>query len=114
MDLRSLARNIDANTARAFVTAARHVIDALLIEAERVRKTQTPRRRNYNRAGLPRDTAPGGWLSHEELRETARRLSEAVAAEKWTDGLVFALKTLSVVGGGLAIQSRCYPRWRGP
>lgn len=101
MDLRTLARNIDANTARAFVTAARHVIDALLIEAERVRKTQTPGEQDYNQARLPRKAAPGGWLSHQELRETARRLSEAVAAERWTDGLLFALKALNVVGGML-------------
>lgn len=99
MDLQTFAKNIDADTARAFVTAARHVIDALLIEAARVRATQTPAVRDYDQAALSREAPPGGWLSHDELRETAQRLSEAIAAEKWTDGFVCALKTLSALGG---------------
>ena len=101
MDLKTLVKNIDVQTAQAFVTAARHVIDALLIESERVRKTQTPGARDYNKAELSRETPAGGWLSHEELRDTARRMSEAIALEKWTDGLVCALRMLSALGGVL-------------
>lgn len=101
MDVQTLVRNIDAQTARAFVEAARHVIDALLIEAERVGQTQTPDVTDYEHASLSRETPAGGWLSHAELRDTARRLSEAVAAEKWIDGLTCALKLLSALGGGL-------------
>jgi hypothetical protein len=101
MNLLTLAQSIDAPTAQAFVTAARNVIDALLIEAERVRHTQTPLPRDYNAAELPRTTPPGGWIEHVELRETARRLAEAMAAEKWTDGLVCALQTVFVLGGML-------------
>ncbi len=101
MDLQNIVKNIDAATAQAFVSAARHVVDALLIEGERVRQTQTPAARDYNAASLSREAAPGGWLSHEELRETSRRLAEAVAAEKWTEGFVAALKLLSMLGGAL-------------
>jgi hypothetical protein len=99
MDLVNLAKNIDVETARAFVTAARHVIDAMLIEGERVRQTQTPVARDYNAATLPRTTPAGGWISHEELRETSRRMSEAIAAEKWIDGFIAALQILSAMGG---------------
>ena len=101
MDLLTLARSVDAQTAQAFVTAARHVIDALLIEADRVRQTQTPAPRDYNAAELPRTAAPGGWIDPSELRETTQRLAEAMAAEKWTDGLVFALQAVCVLGGML-------------
>ncbi len=102
MDWQTMVRSIDANTAQAFVRAARHVIDALLIEAGRVRATQTPGPRDYNdAAALPRETPPGGWLSHDELRETARQMAEATAAEKWTDGLLCALKGLALIGGVL-------------
>ena len=101
MNIGEIAKCIDADTARAFVTAARHVIDALLIEAERVRQTQTPVPRDYAEAELPRSAPAGGWLSHEELGHTAQRLAEAIAAEKWTDGLLFALKLLRGFGGGL-------------
>ena len=60
MDLHALVRNIDRQTARAFVTAARHVIDALLIEAERIEQTQTPTPTDYCRAQLPRNAPAGG------------------------------------------------------
>ncbi len=101
MDLKTIVSGIDAETARAFVTAARHAIDALLIEAERVRQTQTPTPRDYNAAALPRGTPPGGWLAHEELRETARRMAEAIAVEKWVDGFIAAVQVLSMMGGAL-------------
>ncbi len=101
MNLEELVRQIDAGTARAFVTAARHVIDALLIEGQRAAETCTPEPRDYNTAELPRSAPAGGWLSHEELRETAQRLAEAMAAEKWIDGLIFAVKLFTVLGGSL-------------
>lgn len=99
MDLKTLLTHIDADTARAFVTATRHMIDALLIEGERVHQAQTPDARDYNTADLPRTTPAGGWLTHSELRDTARRLSEAIASEKWTDGVLFAFQALRTVGG---------------
>jgi hypothetical protein len=101
MDWQTLLKSIDADTARAFVTAARRMIDALLVEAERVHATQTPADRDYNAGELSRATPPGGWLPHEELREAARRMGEAIAAEKWTEGLLTALKLLFVLGGML-------------
>jgi hypothetical protein len=99
MEWQSLVKNIDGETARAFVTAARHIIDALMVEAERVRETRGPGGRNYNADGLPRASAPGGWLPHDELRATARRMAEAIAAEKWIDGVVATLQVLALFGG---------------
>lgn len=101
MELRSVLERIDAHTAQAFVTAARHVIDALLIEAERLRTAQTPAERDYNADTLSRETPARGWVSEEELRATAQRMTEALAAEKWLDGLFFAVKTLALLGGCL-------------
>ncbi len=101
MDWSTLVRAINADTARAFVTAARHVIDALLIEGERVRRMHTPGPRDYARADLPRDTPAGGWLDDAELRDVTRRLSEALAAERWTDGLLCAIRVFALIGGGL-------------
>ena len=99
MDWQNLIKSIDGETARAFVTAARHIIDALLIEADRVQQTRSPAPRDYNSGALLRAEPPGGWLAHAELRETVRRMSEAIAAEKWTDGVVMTLKTLALLGG---------------
>lgn len=101
MNWQQVLRGIDAETARAFVTAARHLIDALLIEAERVDQAAAPDPRDYTTAALPRTGPGGGWISHAELRDTTRRLAEAVAAEKWIDGVTTVIQVLAVVGGGL-------------
>lgn len=98
MDLRKLASAVDAPTARAFVSAARHVIDAMLIEGARVQQAQTPGTRDYERSELPRTTPAGGWIAHDELREAARRMGEAIAAEKWTDGVMFAIRVFAQLG----------------
>ena len=73
------AQRIDQDTARTFVQAARHVIDALLIEAARVQQTQTPPERDYNDAALSREAPAGGWLSNDELRQSAQQMAEAGA-----------------------------------
>jgi hypothetical protein len=99
MDLRKLLQNIDAETARAFVSAARYVLDALLLEAARAEETHTPGARDYENAKLSRATPAGGWLSHEELRKTTQEMNEAIAAEKWADGVVFAIRLLTSFGG---------------
>jgi len=101
MDIIELVKRVDAGTARAFVTAARHVIDALLIEAQRVRQAQPPEPRDYSQAELLRAAPAGGWLSHDELQETARRLGEAIALERWVDGLALSLRLLGGLGGVL-------------
>ena len=95
MDLRKLLQNIDAETARAFVSAAGHVIDAMLFESARIGETVTPAERDYENATLPRATPAGGWISHEELRLTTQKMAEALAAEKWADGVVLAIQVLT-------------------
>ncbi|TWT45608.1 hypothetical protein RAS1_20360 [Phycisphaerae bacterium RAS1] len=98
MNWLEIARRLDPDAARAFVTAAANVIDAMLIEAERIEQTQTPGTRDYNAANLSRAAPSGGWISQIELRATARKMSEAIAAEKWVEGVVFAVKALAAVG----------------
>jgi len=100
MDLQRLLKNIDAETARAFIGATRHVIDALLLEAALVEEKGTPAARDYENARLSRATPAGGWMSHEELRETTRNMAGALAAEKWADGVMFAIRLLTRFGGG--------------
>ncbi len=100
MQLQTLFRQVDAETARAFVVAARQVIDAMLIEARRIEQTRTPTPRNYDDAGLPREAPPGGWISHSELRRVTQEMAEAIAAERWCDGVLAAVRLLSRIGGG--------------
>ncbi|MBU0638057.1 MAG: hypothetical protein KKB50_04270 [Planctomycetes bacterium] len=98
MDIGTIAKQVDAETARAFVSAARHVIDALLIEGERVQQMHAPVPRDYGAASLSRERPAGGWLAHGELRQTVQKMAEAIAAEKWTEGMVLAIRLL----GGMA------------
>jgi predicted phage gp36 major capsid-like protein len=97
MQWADLVSRLDAKAAQTFVTAARHIIDAMLIEGERIQAVQTPPARDYAGAALDRSTPAGGWLTRPELRETARKLSEAVAAEKWTEGFLLAMQILMMV-----------------
>ncbi|MCG3127304.1 MAG: hypothetical protein CHACPFDD_02162 [Phycisphaerae bacterium] len=98
MNWAAIVKRIDPATARAFVSAARAVIDAMLIEGERVRQAQAPARRDYGSAGLPADAPAGGWISDSEVRSAAQKMSEALAAEKWVEGVMFAIKALSALG----------------
>lgn len=99
MNLETIAKQVDMGTARAFVTAARHFIDALLIEGQRVKSTATPGERDYNASGgLSRETPGGGWISNEDLRSATQRMSEAIAEEKWVEGAVFAVRVMALLG----------------
>lgn len=97
MNLATILEQVDARTARAFVVATRTLIDALLIESARVEQTRTPAEVDYLHAGLSREAARGGWISHAEITETTRKMSEAIAAEKWIDGVVFAARVIALL-----------------
>lgn len=97
MNLATILEQVDARTARAFVEAARTFIDALLIESARIEQTRTPGEVDYRHESLSREAAPGGWISHAEIAETTRKMSEAIAAEKWVDGVVFAARVMALL-----------------
>lgn len=100
MDIEQLLQRVNPGTARAFVSAARHMIDALMIEGARLRQAQTPAPRDYNtQPPLSAEAPPGGWIADEEARDAAQRMAEAMAAEKWADGAVAAIKLLTAMGG---------------
>lgn len=98
MNWEAIVKRLDGETAQAFVMAAVRVVDALLMEAERIEQMRTPGRRDYAAAELSRSTPAGGWISQSELRDAARRMSEAIAAEKWVEGVVFAMRALAAAG----------------
>lgn len=98
MTLEQTLRQINPDTARAFVSAARNIIDALLIEARRIQQVQTPAPRDYTAGGLPRTAPAGGWIADDELRAATQQMSEALALEKWTEGVLAALRALNLIG----------------
>lgn len=99
MDWLNALRQITPETARTFVEAARNVVDALLIDSQQVRELQTPPPMDYTTAGLSREAPPGGWISDAQLQRTLQCMNEAIAAEKWLDGMLFAVRALSRLGG---------------
>jgi hypothetical protein len=98
MTLQQILEQINPRTAQSFVTAARHLLDALLIEAERVQAAQPPTPVDYDIATLSRAAPPGGWLGADDLRAATQRLSESIAVEKWVDGVLVAIRTLNGLG----------------
>jgi hypothetical protein len=99
MDWSKLMERMDPAVVTQFVRAGRHVIQAMLYESERMRATQTPGEVDYNEAALARAAPERGWLTHDELRTGAMKLDEAVAAERWLDGMRLTLGLLRGLGG---------------
>jgi hypothetical protein len=101
MEFRTIVQQLNPATARAFVQATRNVIDALMIEGARVREARGPEPRDYEQAGFSRAAPPGGWIAPEELRGVLQKMNEAISLEKWTEGFLFAVRAMSMLGGGL-------------
>jgi hypothetical protein len=98
MSLQQALQKVDVNVAREFVKAAKRVIDAMLLETARATPEPTPGRRDYETAGFSREAPAGGWISAGELRRTTQLMSEAIAAEKWTEGVMLAVRALGGIG----------------
>ncbi len=93
-------KRLDPASARAFVQGARNVIDALMIEARRpATEPAPPGDRDYTNAGLSRTAPARGWLSREEVDRVNQQMVEAIAAENWIDGAIFAVRLLRAFGG---------------
>ena len=100
MDWIAGLKRLDAESARAFVQGARNVIDALMVEARRPTPAAAPPGdRDYASAGLSRTAPPCGWLSSTEVDRVHQQMVEAMAAEKWVEGAVFAVRLLKTFGG---------------
>ena len=98
MDMRQVLQSMDVNAAREFARAAKRVIDALVLETARATSESTPGKRDYETAELSRAAPAGGWISSGELRRTTQLMSEAIAAEKWIEGALLAIRVLAGVG----------------
>lgn len=97
MDLKQFAKSLDADTIRAFVGAARSVIEALLIEQQPATPTPPPGQRDYAAATLARSTPAGGWIGESELRAATQKMNEAIASEKWVEGFMVAVQLLALL-----------------
>ena len=99
MELKQLIGAIDARTAQSFVSATRRLLEVLLVEGQRVSAAQVPGKRDYNTTEIDRGGPASGWLSRDELRAASTEMAEAIAAEKWTEGVMVALRAVKFVGG---------------
>lgn len=97
MTIEQIASRIDAGSAQAFVRAARHVIDAMMIEANHVQQTQTPGQTDYANVGLTREAPAGGWISRSEIHAAQQQMTEAISAEKWVEGFAAAVRVLQLI-----------------
>lgn len=97
MQVAKVAEKLDADVLKQFVVGVQKVIEALLIEQEHVGSQPGPVPVDYNTAGLPRAEPPGGWIGTGELRAASQKMSEAIAAEKWVEGFVFAVQAMGTL-----------------
>lgn len=98
MDLARIAARVDERAARAFVNATWNVVQAMLVRAEEAQPAGTPQPRDYEReAAFSRETPAGGWIAPQELRAMTQRMAEAIAAEKWVEGVVFAIQAIALL-----------------
>lgn len=93
----AIASHIGPEEAKHFVTAAFNVIKAALIVREQEREARTPGTVDYGSAELDRSTPADGWITDETLLSYQQRMTEAIAAEKWMDGFIFAIQLISVL-----------------
>lgn len=97
MNLEAIAKRIDADSARAFVHAARNLVNAVMVEVARQKDVSGPTPRDYRSAGLSSEPAPGGWISRGELDRACQQMSEAMAAEKWVEGVMAAVRAIGML-----------------
>ena len=96
--IKGVAEKLDPATIQTFVHTARLVVEAVADEAQASASTQMPGQTDYATATLDHSTPAGGWLNVEQIRETSRKMTEAVAAEKWVDGFICAVQFMAMIG----------------
>jgi hypothetical protein len=92
-----IARSLDQATIQSFVHAARLTVEAIIGEADKAAAAQTPGTTDYRTATHDRSAPAGGWIVPDEVRHTSRAMVEAIAAEKWVDGFVTAVKAIAMI-----------------
>jgi hypothetical protein len=95
--IKAIAESLDAGTVQSFVHAARLAVEAIINEADQVAKAATPAATDYATADHDRSSPAGGWILPDELRNANTAMVEAIAAEKWVDGFVTAVKAMALV-----------------
>lgn len=99
--IEDLLKDVNLVIVKRFLFAVESLVNALLLAEELPREARMPQEHDYTKATLPREAPPLGWLSHDQLRESARQMGEAISAEKWTDGFVAAIRLISLFTGAL-------------
>ena len=81
-----------------FVHAARTFIDSVAVEAAAVAAKETPGATDYRTANHDRSPPTGGWIDFDEVRQKSKQMTEAIAAEKFADGVITTLQALALFG----------------
>lgn len=93
--IKTIADKLDLATIQSFTRAALDVIQVVLNEAEKRAATATPDKVDYAHADHDWSAPAGGWLTPDEIRTAITEITEAIAAEKWFDGFVAAVKMMA-------------------
>lgn len=94
----TIAKGLSEQTLKGFVNAVNEIVKQIAgTPVGGVSTAPTPV--DYAHAEITVGVPPGGWLSVEEFRDASRRMTEAIAAEKWVEGFITAVQIMIMIGG---------------
>jgi len=94
-----MPNTLSLEQARQFVLTVQRWIEAGLLPPTKVGAGPVPGRVDYGTAKIGSVAPAGGWLSDAEVKSVAQGMTEAIAAEKWFDGVKFAVQLVILAGG---------------
>jgi len=104
LSLQAVAAKYTPEQLKLFIQIVREIVDRVA-QTPAALPTVDPAAGTIDYATAPAiDTSagpPGGWLTKDDVRVASAKMIEAVAAEKWTDGFVFAVKLFVAAGGAI-------------
>lgn len=84
---------------KEFVLAFKAMLDRGLIPTVPVKPEVEPPLHEYGGKGLTKNAPASGWISESELAGRVQLMTEAIAAEKWEEGFLFAVQIIMLFGG---------------
>ncbi len=94
-----MPNTLSLEQARQFVLTVQRWIELGLLPPTKVGAGPVPGRVDYGTAKIGSVAPAGGWLSDAEVKSAAQGMTEAIAAEKWFDGVKFAVQLVILAGG---------------
>jgi hypothetical protein len=95
--LAALFSSMTPEKIKGFVEGVLEILKIVGDQAAIATADATPGARDYRTAEFDRSAPAGGWMLPAEVKERSRLMAEAIAAEKWEEAAILALKVAAVL-----------------